>query len=157
MKTLTRILLGAPLLGALAISACKSLGTPEDQREAGSLWDTLSGYTQWASFAGHEGIQPGKSPHGRFVRSFLNPVGAKNPASPGYGSIIVKENYASEDPTSLVSLTVMQRIEGYDPESEDWFWARYTAEGEPTHLGKVGMCANCHFDAGGDDFVFLND
>ena len=102
-------------------------------------------------------MQPGKSPHGKFVRTFVNPIGAANPAAPGFGTVIVKENYPRDDPASLAALTVMQRIEGYDPENQDWFWARYTPAGELTHSGKVTSCADCHFDADGEDFVFLND
>ena len=145
------------LLIAVSITACKSLGTPQDQKEAGGLWDSLSGYEQWDQFAGHEGLEPSKGAHGKFVRTFLNSVGATNPAAPGFGSIIVKENFGKKDLESLESLTVMQRVEGYDIENNDWFWARFTPSGEQTHSGKVAMCADCHFDAGGDDFVFLND
>ncbi len=152
-----RYLFAASVAGTLAIAACQSLGTPEDQQEAGSLWDRMTGYQKWGHFEGHEKMQPGKSPHGKFVRTFLNSVGAESPAAPGYGSIIVKENYSSNDPASLGALTVMQRIEGYDPENGDWFWARYDVKGELTHSGKVAMCADCHFDADGDDFIFLND
>ncbi len=157
MKIPLRSVLAFSLLGVLAITACKSLGTPEDQEEAGSLWDKMSGYREWSQFSGHEGMQPGKSPHGKFIQTFLNPAGASDPAAPGYGTIIVKENFSSNDPGSLKALTVMQRIEGYDPENEDWFWARYTPDGELTHSGQVASCADCHFDAGGDDYVFLND
>lgn len=149
--------LSSAVLGAIAIASCASLGTPEDQQEAGTLLDKMSGYDQWAHFAGHEGIKRGNSPHGKFVRTFVNPEGAKNPSAPGYGSIIVKENYSSDDPASLGAMTVMQRIEGYDPDNGDWFWARYDKKRKLTHSGKVAFCADCHFDAGGDDFVFLND
>ena len=154
MSTPARCLFLAALLTTWVISACGSPGTPEDQTSAGTLWDAMNGYEQWDQFAGHEGMQPGKSPHGKFVRTFVK---AADASAPGYGSIIVKENYSSEDPSSLGGLTVMQRIEGYDAENEDWFWARYTPKGKLTHSGKVSSCADCHFDAGGDDYVFLND
>ncbi len=157
MKIPPRNILVFALLGVFAVAACKSLGTPEDQVEAGSLLDKMSGYPEWSQFSGHEGMQPGKSPHGKFIRTFVNPAGANDPKAPGYGTIIVKENFSSRSPESLVALTVMQRIEGYDPENEDWFWARFTPDGDLTHSGKVAMCADCHFDAGGDDYVFLND
>jgi hypothetical protein len=58
---------------------------------------------------------------------------------------------------ALDSYTVMERVEGDEPENGDWFWARYSTDGTLTHSGQVGMCADCHFDADGDDFVFLND
>ena len=117
----------------------------------------MSGYRQWASFEGHEGIQPGKNPHEKFVRTFINSTAAANPSNPGYGSIIVKEGFRKDDESTLVSTTVMQKIEGYDPDNEDWFWARYDAKKNLTDSGKVAFCSDCHFDADGDDFVFLND
>ncbi len=147
----------ATLIGGVVATACKSLGTPEDQQEADGLWDVMSGHERWGQFEGHEGLQPSKGPHAKFVRTFVNSVAAEHPAAPDFGSVIVKENYAARDLTSLHSLTVMQRIEGYDPDNGDWFWARYTPSGELTHSGKVESCSDCHFDAGGEDFVFLND
>lgn len=155
-RHLTAAVLGL-LLGSAALTACKSLGTEEDQSEASVLWDAMSGYQSWGGFDGHVGIIRGKSPHGKFVRTVMNDVGMQDQSAPGYGTIIVKENFSREDPDSLQGLTVMQRIEGYDPDNNDWFWARYTPKGELTHSGKVAFCADCHFDAGADDFIFLND
>lgn len=160
--TTTSILSKAALLPALAaaaalVVACASLGSPEDQSTAASLWRESQGYTSWGRFAGHSGIEPGKSPHGKFISTYVQQRGATAKGLPPYGTIVLKENYRSQDPGSLDSLTVMKRIEGFDPENGDWFWARYTPSGKLTHAGKVAMCSDCHFDAGGDDFLFLND
>lgn len=73
------------------------------------------------------------------------------------GSILVKENFSRNDRASLEGITVMKRIAGYDPDNEDWFFARYSAGGSLTHAGKVAMCSDCHSSADGDDFSFLND
>ena len=43
MSTPARYFLLAALI-ALVVSACRSLGTPEDQASAGSLWDAMDGY-----------------------------------------------------------------------------------------------------------------
>lgn len=142
--------------GALA-AACASLGSPEDQSKAESLWSEVQGYTKWGRFPGHPGLEPGKSPHGKFISTYVSSREAQGEGTPPYGSIVLKENFQSKDPGSLDSLTVMKRIEGYDPENGDWFWARYTPSGKLTHAGRVAMCSDCHFDAGGDDFLFLND
>ena len=156
MNSLRRSILAASILIG-AVAACKSLGTPEEQSTAVTLWDSIAGYQQWGSFEGHQGMQPGKNPHGEFIQTFVNPIVAQHPESPAFGSIIVKENYSSKQPESFNSITVMQRIAGFDAENNDWFWARYTPSGELTHSGKVEFCSDCHFDAGNDDFVFLND
>lgn len=155
-RQLTAAVLGL-LLGSAAITACKSLGTPEDQSEATTLWDEMSGYQSWGGFDGHVGIMKGKSPHGKYVHTYVNEIGMADQAQPAYGTIIVKENFSRDDRDTLQGITVMQRIEGYDAENNDWFWARYTPKGELTHAGQVAFCSDCHFDAGADDFVFLND
>lgn len=144
-------------IGLGLVTACKSLGTPADQQRADSLWDQMQGHEQWGYFDAHPGMMEGNGPHGEYVETRINAVAARDQADPPFGSILVKENYGSQDRSSLESYTVMQRVEGYDPENGDWFWARWSADGELTHAGKVGMCYDCHFDAQGDDFVFLND
>ena len=138
-------------------AACTSLGTPEDQQAADSLWERIEGHREWGFFDGHVGVMKGASPHGTYVATYINDVAASNQADPPYGSILVKENYSSEDPSDLGGYTVMERVRGYDPENGDWFWARFDRRGEQTHSGKVAFCFDCHFDAEGDDFVFLND
>lgn len=102
-------------------------------------------------------MMKGSSPHGDYIVTHINDVAAQNPEAPGFGSVIVKENFDSEDRGSLNGITVMKRVEGYDPENGDWYWARYSPSGDLTHAGKVAFCSDCHFDAGNDDFVFLND
>jgi len=151
----TTLALATLSLGILA--ACTSLGTPEDQQVASSLWTSIEGHREWGFFDDHPGVMKGKSPHGKYVATYINNVARGNQADPPYGSILVKENYSSDDPADLGGYTVMERIEGYDPENGDWFWARFDAKGKQTHSGKVAMCFDCHFDADGDDFVFLND
>ncbi len=150
------ILLGA-LVATLTFAACKSLGTPEDQDEAGSLWSRMQGYSSWGQAQSFSGLQPSHSPHGKFVQVYINEVGLRSLADPAPGTIIVKEGFGNENPDSKKAITVMERIQGYDPDNGDWFWARYSPSGELTHAGKVSMCADCHFDAEGDDFLFIND
>jgi hypothetical protein len=156
LQTPRKFLLGTSLF-LILFSACASLGTPEDQDQGAVLWGEMDGYEAWASFAGHEGMELGLGPHGKFVTTTINDVAAADPAALAPGSIVVKGNYATEDPSSLEALTVMKIIPGYDPENGDWYWARYTPKGEMTHAGKVSMCIDCHFDADGEDFIFLND
>lgn len=145
-------------LSLILIVACRSHGTPEDQGMAADLWRDLDGYQRWAQFEGYPGIQKSKSSmHGKFVATYINAIAAADPKGLPDGSVIVKENFSKNDRATLNGLTVMKRVSGYDPEGGDWFWARYEPNGGPTHAGKVSMCADCHFDAGNDDFVFLND
>jgi hypothetical protein len=150
------------VLGLLVLaltSSCASLGTPEDQRTAAVLWgQDMRDYRSWAQFDGFPGIQKSKSDmHGTYVATYINGAAAGSPDDLPPGSVIVKENFSSADPSTINGITVMKKIPGYDPDNGDWFWARFTPGGDLTHAGKVAMCADCHFDAGNDDYVFLND
>ena len=77
-------------------------------------------------------------------------------------SVIVKENYGPDGQT-LQSLTVMMRVKGFDPDNNDWWWAKYEPDGSIAKLGgkrvvgKVSSCAECHSTAEGGDLVFEND
>ncbi|MDF1837101.1 MAG: cytochrome P460 family protein [Planctomycetota bacterium] len=145
------------LASALTLSACKSLGTPEEQTRADDLYNEIADYKSWGNFEGFEGFQIGDSVHGRFVRVYANGIAEANQQDLPYESIIVKENFDKEDEGALTGITVMQRLQGVDPEHNDWFWVRYSPSGTQTHSGKPAFCIDCHSEAEGDDYVFLND
>lgn len=77
----------------------------------------------------------------------------------------------ADDPEGwLKAVTVMYRREkGYDPDNQDWFWAKYGPDGtldtNPKGIplaGRVakGMdagCIACHAGAPGADMVFNHD
>lgn len=160
--------------GGMSADAGSEAGPPfggaADVKRAADLWKgTLGGkYTKWASYPGLGGWQPGKSPHGKVLRYFINSTAARNPQKPGNGAIIVKENYGVKN-GPLMAVTIMQKIKGYDPDNADWFWVKYGPGGEimknPKGMrlaGRVakGMpkgCIACHGNAGGDDYLFIND
>lgn len=95
-------------------------------------------------------------------------------------AVIVKKNYmgegisiesvATNPALFLDAVTVMFRREsGYDSDNQDWFWAKYRADGT-LHANPRGRllaervaknpedgCIGCHEFAPGDDFVFLHD
>jgi Cytochrome P460 len=133
------------------------------------LWDYLrhEKYTNWAPVPGEsEGFSEGESPHGAFLKMYLNRTAAGNPKKLPYGSIVIKENYGP-DQKQLMAVTVMYRAKGFNPDSGDWYWAKYNPDGTvaqaPPEMGsmpiagKVGGCINCHSGAADDDFAFFND
>jgi hypothetical protein len=111
---------------------------------------------------------PGKSPHGAFLKLYVNDPVVKNPDAPPHKSVIVKENYMEDEQTKekkLGALTIMYRVkEGYDPENNDWYWVKYLPDGKVAETGD-GMpiagrfkgCIECHASAAGDDYIFMND
>jgi len=169
------------LLLAFGLGACKSDGTDyeksadappfggtQDVARAKALWADISGYESWKPWPGYDGWQPGKSPHGKALRYFVNDAALENTRDPVDGAIIVKENYPRKR-GKLVAVTVMKKIDGYDAENEDWFWVKYNADGSiaknPMGMklagqvakGKMKGCIACHVNAGGEDFLFIND
>lgn len=120
-------------------------------------------YQNWASLPGvpADGYQ-GKSPHGERVKLYANRTAAAKQDEFQSGSILVKENYDATG-QNLMAVTVMYRYQGFAPNSGDWFWTKYEANGTVSMMnnmrvsGRVGMCIDCHQSAGGGDFVFAND
>ena len=151
-------------------------GGPENVAYAGALWLALVD----ARLAGGERLlakpYAGREPHGSVLVLLEGTVEAGGHK----GLAIVKRNYLAEgltvgdvanDPSgNLDSVTVMFRREaGYDPDTLNWFWAKYGPEGElattpdGTPLaGRVAKgaaegCIACHAEAPGGDYVFSHD
>ncbi|MBW1895483.1 MAG: cytochrome P460 family protein, partial [Deltaproteobacteria bacterium] len=70
-----------------------------------------------------------------------------------YGAILVKENYG-KDKTTLMAVTPMYKIKGFDPEAGDWFWAKYDANGKVLKEGQVTGCISCHQARKAADWIF---
>lgn len=93
--------------------------------------------------------------------------------------VIVKRNYYGKGITTdavaknrtkyLKGITVMAKRPGYDAETKDWFWVKYSPDGSimknPKGMklaGKIakGMpigCIACHSAAPGGDYMFIQD
>ena len=144
-------------------------GGPEDLSRASDLWSSMRGYQNWGLYPGLSGFQPGRSPHGRYLKYYIDSTAAANPGRPGNGSIIVKENYGEENSGSLMAITVMKKVRDYDPENADWFWVKFAPDGSvmknPQGMSLAGRvakgmdtgCIACHSNAGGGDYLFIND
>lgn len=141
-----------------------------DQRSfEARFWDFLQSaqYQNWAP-GPNQGLEPhrGRSPHGSYLKVYVNRAAAANPKSPPHGSIIVKENLG-RDKKKLLSLTVMYRVKGYDTDHNDWYWVKYNPNGTVARVspdvggkpiaGRVKACIDCHAKSKGADFYFSND
>jgi hypothetical protein len=118
---------------------------------AESDWDT------WSSWPGYEGVRPGQSPHGKLHEVYVNYVligalPATGRVAPE-GSVIVKENFDSN--RKEISVTVMAKVKGFDPEHDDWFWASYDPTGKVQAEGKVALCIDCHSGMKVNDYVII--
>lgn len=95
------------------------------------------------------------------------------------GQVIVKKNYGGEGVSVdavtadsakyLKAVTVMyKREEGYDADNQDWFWAKFKADGSldvndkgmklagRVAKGKTQGCIACHQAAPGGDYIYTN-
>lgn len=138
-----------------------------DVRHARSLWDRIENYADWPQPEGFAGWQEGTSPHGSVLRYYVNDAAQENLTQDG--AVIVKENYSEESEDELLSVTIMEKRAGYDPETENWFYVKYAPDGSIMDnpqgqdlAGLVGKgasagCIPCHATAGGGDYLFMND
>lgn len=157
-------------------------GGTDDQSYAKSLWSAL----ERAHLAGPDAIQSvpyqGQPPHGTLLVTLESTLTVhNNQADPNgdTGIVIVKRNYGGDGVSKeavannpagyLKAITVMFKRKGYDPDNQDWFWAKFKPNGElhvnPKNMklaGRVakGMpqgCIACHQGAQGGDYVFNHD
>ncbi len=114
----------------------------------------------------------GGPPHGKVRETLEGTIDGKR--------VIVKRNYGgkgitvdavSKDRTKwLKAVTIMaKREKGYDSDNNDWFWAKYTADGKimknPKGMALAGRvakgapvgCIACHASASGGDLVFAHN
>ena len=127
---------------------------------AQSLWERIteeSDYTEYSFWPGHEGEKPGQSPHGVVHRIYVNRtllegLPAADARAPD-GSIVVKDNLNAA--RELVAITVMAKVEGYAPETGDWFWARYAPDGTVQAAGAIASCIVCHQGVASNDYVIV--
>ena len=123
-------------------------------------------YRQWRSWPDKTGLYAGQSPHGAFLRMYINSKAAANTDQLADGSILVKENFG-QDKRTLMAVTVMYKAKGYDAQHGDWYWVKYNPDGSVARTprekgdkpirGRFASCIQCHDSAAGDDFVFAND
>ncbi len=131
------------------------------------LWTRIteeSNYKTYVYWPNHEGFQRGQSPHGSFHKIFINntlcnDIPSEDNLLPS-GSIIVKENFNSQK--ELYSYTVMAKVEDYDPDTNNWFWAKYDQDGKPTASGPEGKeglitpCIECHSGKKNNDYIIIH-
>lgn len=124
-----------------------------------ALWEYItetSPYEQWQFWPDHQGLQPGRAPHGELNRVYVNDR-AYNSSKPPvqYGSILVKENHNKDE--ELQAITVMYKVRGYNPNDGDWFWAKYDTEGNADIYGKPKGCIGCHGTRADNDFILVHE
>ena len=132
-------------------------GKSEDEKTAEDIWHEIQGYSDWGQAVDWTGVKASlDGTHGNFVQVWLNQEALPSfedstSADLPYGSISVKEGYSSSDGLNVNTITVMKKIEGFDPDHGDWFWASFDPNGDVNKAGSISSCYNCH--ASGTDYI----
>lgn len=132
----------------------------KDNVSAKKIWERMTietNYWKYKLWPGHQGIQPGQAPHGRFHQIFINPtlynaLPIKNRIAPN-GSLIVKENYNIKK--ELKAITIMLKVKDYNPEANDWYWVKFSNTGKIAKEGKPKGCIQCHGGIKQNDYVII--
>lgn len=127
-----------------------------------------SPYTAWGTWPADQWnkfdtfLKSGE-PHGSVVRIFVNDVALDAAAAAGFdgtlppGSIVLKENYMGTDPAEpgqLAALTIMYKVEGFNPDANDWFWVKAAGDGSAVDAeGAVAGCIGCHSQPNNHDYL----
>jgi hypothetical protein len=158
-RVLRKTLLAAAtglLLGLLPLDAVAGDLPGADAAELWQYMTRTNPYTGWGYWPGKVGVYEGTRPHGAKLVLYANAPALKA-AREGrpmpYGAIVVKENYGP-DGKQLMAVTPMYRVEGYNPEAGDWFWAKYDGAGKALKSGKVDGCINCHRARAAENWIF---
>jgi hypothetical protein len=112
-------------------------------------------YRAWRLWPGKGRLYEGTEPHGVLLTTFVNDTARRSirkMEGMRDGSIIVNENYTEDK--EFVALTVMYKVEGYNPGAGDWFWVRYAPDGKAEAAGKVEGCINCHGKVKDNDYIW---
>ena len=132
-------------------------GKSEDEKTAEDIWQEIQGYSNWGQAVDWTGVKASlDGTHGDFVQIWLNQEALPSfedstSADLPYGSISVKEGYSSSDGSTINTITVMKKIEGFDPDNGDWFWVSFDPNGDVNKAGSISSCYNCH--ASGTDYI----
>ncbi|MGH7546530.1 MAG: cytochrome P460 family protein, partial [Gemmatimonadota bacterium] len=127
---------------------------------AEALWRHLQAarYREsWKLWPGKSRLYKGTEPHGMLLTTYANDVAHRallkgQVASLPAGSILVKENYMPD--STFAAATVMYRVRGYNPEHQDWLFAKYDAEGRVDDFGRAPMCQACHQAAKSGTYIY---
>jgi Cytochrome P460 len=161
------------ILAALCLTACSSKGGESPApatlpgADAAQLFNYIKNqnpYTSWAAWPLTTKLYPGRDPHGAFLNNYVSDVAAASIAAAtdlvalhgmANGSIVVEENYGPDK--TLAALTVMYRVQNFNPAAGDWFWAEYLPDGTVVLSGKVDGCIGCHVNVNANDMLFTGD
>jgi hypothetical protein len=132
--------------------------TLPDTTEA-ALWSYLqqSRYQEnWRMWPGKDRLYKGTEPHGMLLTTYVNDLGyaalTNGAQSLPPGAIVVKENYMPD--STLAAVTTMYKVQGFNPQHQDWFFAKHDPQGKAEASGRAEMCQSCHQKASSGSYLY---
>jgi plastocyanin len=113
-------------------------------------------YRDWDIWPLKDEVYSSVSIHGPLLTTYVSenavPAIQNRAGTLPYGSMVVRESYDAD--RQLREIGVRYKVEGYDPDHNDWFWAAYTPEGEVIVEGRVDSCQSCHSVEARNDYIY---
>ena len=126
---------------------------------AAALWAYLQKVeyrNNWELWPEKGELYQGQEPHGMLLTTYVNPAAydalMNKAGSLPDKAIIVKENYMPD--STLAAITTMYKVAGYDPEHNDWFWAKHDPNGGIQVEGRGPGCIACHGGKSANDYIW---
>ena len=176
LNLIAGVILATAILNNVPLSHAESepFGGTEDVAFAQALWQEMETDKLVGPSAKHDKPYKGTHPHGAVLEILIATLSVAGRT----GEVLLKRNYGGTGvSTSVVSndrdqfihdITVMfKREQGYDADNQDWFWAKFSPDGElesnprgkklagRVARGKPKGCIACHEGAPGGDFLFV--
>ena len=143
-----------PLLACTTKAADTAEETTMVDPYSQELWEEIEGFQDWGQYAGWEGVVQSDAVHGDYVSIWINEA-ALSALTTGEtipdGGILVKESFIDSEGETLKDITVMKKVDGYNPEGGNWYWGQYLGDGTVEEAGSPAMCTGCH--SSGADYV----
>ncbi len=133
---------------------------PEATAEA--VWAFLEATdfrNSWELWPGKGEKYEGSEPHGALLTTYVNAPALQAVTDLAgelpVGSVVVKDNFMPDG--TLGASTVMYKVEGYNPEAGDWWWAKFMPDGsvdmDGMAQGRVEGCIGCHAGKADNDYL----
>ncbi len=127
--------------------------------EAKAVWKYITQekpFTKWNFWPDHRGILPSKAPHSPKHTIYVNTQALESTKqSMQDGSMMVKYNLTPAN--EIRNVTIMYKVKGYNPEAGDWFWGKYSPNGEVEQAGKLDTCIDCHNAKAKNDYIMEHE
>ncbi len=145
---------------SVAAAACGSDEPDLPAANAAEVWDFLQAanyQTDWELWPGTTERFVGQEPHGALHTVYANQVSldavdSKAGVLPN-GAFVIKDNFTPEGVYDVT--TIMYKVDGFDPEHNDWFWAMISAAGEVRAEGRIEGCTACHGAQAANDYIWI--